>query len=166
MPKHHHQARAQASRSKLDAADLRGSDDVASHADNEQVSQALVEDDLGWDTRIRTSENNRERLLTYGQLLAARLTGERVAAPIARYKSTVALPEAFKGFARWNHRCFILFKFTAYEYTIAAVDAKPCSNRKRRAARGPGMFASVYRRARRRTAAWSCWPLRNRTRTR
>jgi hypothetical protein len=48
---------------ELDAADLRGSDDVAGDTDNEEVAEALVEDELGWDPRIGASQDDGEWLL-------------------------------------------------------------------------------------------------------
>src|SRR2546429_9537314 len=100
MPKNHHQASAEPRRRELDAADLRGSDDVSGNTNDKQVAQALVEDDLSRHPRVGTTENNGERLLTRGQLVAARLARERVMAPNVRYKATVALPQAFEGFSR------------------------------------------------------------------
>jgi hypothetical protein len=52
---------------ELDAADLRGRDDVARHADDKQVAEALIEDDLGRHARIRTAEDNGQRFLACRQ---------------------------------------------------------------------------------------------------
>ena len=59
----HHQARAEALGRELDAADLRRRDDVARDADDEQIAQALVEDDLGGRARIGAAEHDRARRL-------------------------------------------------------------------------------------------------------
>jgi hypothetical protein len=48
---------------ELDAADLRGSDDVAGDTDNEEVAEALVKDEFGWDPRIGASQDDGEWLL-------------------------------------------------------------------------------------------------------
>ena len=48
---------------ELDAADLRGSDDVAGDTDNEEVAEAPVKDEFGWDPRIGASQNDGEWLL-------------------------------------------------------------------------------------------------------
>jgi hypothetical protein len=85
---------------ELDATDLRRSDDISGNADDEQVAQALVEDDLCRHPRVGTTENDGERLLTCRQLVAVRLTRELVAAPNVRYEATVALLQAFECFAR------------------------------------------------------------------
>jgi hypothetical protein len=50
-------------RRELDTADLRRSDDVAGDTDNEKVAEALVEDELGRDPGIRTSQHDGEWLL-------------------------------------------------------------------------------------------------------
>jgi hypothetical protein len=58
---------------ELDAADLRGRDDIAGNADDEQVAEALVEDDLRRHPRVGTAEDDGERFLTERQLMPARL---------------------------------------------------------------------------------------------
>ena len=63
MPEHHDQARAEGLGGELDAADLRGRDDVARDADHEQVAESLVEHDLGRHARIRAAEDDGEWLL-------------------------------------------------------------------------------------------------------
>src|SRR6266404_7823882 len=49
-------------RRELHAADLRRSDDVAGDTDDEEVAEALVEDELGRDPGIRASQHDGERL--------------------------------------------------------------------------------------------------------
>ncbi len=73
---------------ELDAADLRGRNDVARHADDEQVAEALIEDDLGRYARIRTAEDDGQRFLACRQLTPPRVAGALAAqladeAPIA-----------------------------------------------------------------------------------
>lgn len=46
VPQNHDQPGTEPRRGELDTADLRGSDDVSGNADDKQVAQALVEDDL------------------------------------------------------------------------------------------------------------------------
>ena len=48
---------------ELDAADLRGSDDVAGDTDDEEVAEALVKDELGRDPGIGASQDDGEWLL-------------------------------------------------------------------------------------------------------
>ena len=82
VPEHHHQAGAERFGRELDAADLRGRDDVAGHADDEQVAEALIEDDLGRHARIRTAEDDGQRLLACRQQRAA-ARGSRRRCPAA-----------------------------------------------------------------------------------
>lgn len=57
VAEHHDEACAEPPGGELDAADLGWGDDVPGNADDEQVTKALVEDDLRRHTRIRTSVN-------------------------------------------------------------------------------------------------------------
>ena len=55
----------------LDRAEHSGVDDVPGGAHDEEVAQALVEDDLGGDPRVGAAEDERERPLPVGQLAAS-----------------------------------------------------------------------------------------------
>src|SRR5687768_6593656 len=112
MPQSHHQRRAEPGGRELDAADLRRSDDVSGNPDDEQVAQALVEDDLRGHARVGASENDGERLLARRQLGAPRLAYERVPAPDVGHEATVACWQAFECFWRGDHRRFILVRRT------------------------------------------------------
>ena len=68
VSQNHHQPCAEPLCGELDAADLRGGDDVSGNADDKQVAKALIEDDLCRHPRVGTSENDGERLLTCRQL--------------------------------------------------------------------------------------------------
>src|SRR3989442_9041126 len=98
MPKNHHQPGAEPLRRKLDAADLRRGYDIAGNADNKQVAEALVEDNLSRHARVGTSEDDCKRLLICRHFEAARLARERVMAANVRYKATVAFSQAFECF--------------------------------------------------------------------
>ena len=63
MAEHHHQARAEGLGGELDAADLGGRDDVAGDADDEQVAESLIEDQLRGHARIGAAEDDGEGLL-------------------------------------------------------------------------------------------------------
>src|SRR5262249_22215908 len=65
MAEYHHEARAEGRSRELDTADLRGRDDIAGHADDEEVAEPLVEYDLRRHACIRAAEHDGERLL-YG----------------------------------------------------------------------------------------------------
>jgi hypothetical protein len=62
VAQHDDQARPEARGGELDAADARGRDDVACDADDEQVAQPLIEDDLGGHARESAPQDDRERL--------------------------------------------------------------------------------------------------------
>src|SRR3981189_2720119 len=96
MSQHHNQSGAELFRRELYAADLRRCDDVARHANDEQVSQTLIEDDFHRHSRIRTSENGRERLLTSGELDATRSARERVMTPDIRHEPTIPIAQQGK----------------------------------------------------------------------
>ena len=99
VPEHDHQPRAEARRRELDAADLRGGDNVAGDADDEQIAEALVEDNLRRHARVRASEDDRERLLRRWQLVAARPAGQR-AITHAVTEAEIPLSEPFECLTR------------------------------------------------------------------
>jgi hypothetical protein len=74
---------------EFNAADLGRSDDVAGDPNDEQIAQALVEDDLDGYTRIGTSENGRERLLARGRFDAAKPARKSIAAAGIRGEAAV-----------------------------------------------------------------------------
>src|SRR6516225_4020460 len=78
MAEYHHEAHAEGRSRELDAADLRWRDDVAGHADDEQVAESLVEDDLGGHARVRAAEHDGERFLPGRQRAAPRARGARL----------------------------------------------------------------------------------------
>ena len=98
VAEHHHESGAEPLGGELDAADLRRSSDVSRHADDEQIPQPLVEDDLCRRPRIGASENDGEGLLAVGHRLAARLVGELVAGAGAGDKPPVALAQTSECF--------------------------------------------------------------------
>ena len=75
MTQDHDQTRAELVGGKFDAADLRRRDDVARHANDEQITEALVEDQFDRDPGIRAGEHDRKRRLPADELGA---TGVKV----------------------------------------------------------------------------------------
>ena len=102
VPEHDHQARAEGLGGELDAADLGGRDDVAGHADHEQVPEPLVEDELRRHARVRAAEHDRERLLLRGEGAAARGAVAVVAALLAD-EAQVALAQRRSASRAGNH---------------------------------------------------------------
>jgi hypothetical protein len=90
MPKDHDESRVKTCSSELDAADLGGRDDVACDSNDEEVAQSLIEDDLRWDPRVRTSEDDRERTLGLGDLCALRRARIGFADTVAGNESLVS----------------------------------------------------------------------------
>src|ERR1700722_209982 len=91
VSQHNDQSRAELYGGELDAADQRWSDNVAAHANHEQVPQSLIEDDFNRDAGIGATENGGERLLTRGQLETARPARNSVAIADVRHEAPVSL---------------------------------------------------------------------------
>jgi hypothetical protein len=88
---------------ELDRPNLRGGDDVSRNPNDEQVAESLIEDDLGRNTRIRTTKDNCERLLPRRQLAAACLVRYWVVAGSAGDEAAISFPKALERFWRLNH---------------------------------------------------------------
>ena len=63
MTHHDHEARAEPLRRKLDTTDLRGSDNVPRNSNDEEISQALIKDQLGRNPGVGTAKHDGEGLL-------------------------------------------------------------------------------------------------------
>src|SRR5882724_8333962 len=90
MTQDHDQARAQVCDCVLDAAQCMVVDQIASCANDEKVTQVLVEDQLGRGAGIGASENDSERVLLLGCLCPARC-GRFALGYLTRGKSEIAL---------------------------------------------------------------------------
>jgi hypothetical protein len=86
----HDQPAAEPLGGELDAAHLRGGDDVAGHPDDEQVADALVEHHLCGHARIRAAEHDRERRLPVGQLAPAGVAEQGIQAADVGGETAVA----------------------------------------------------------------------------
>src|SRR5438876_11138159 len=75
MTQDHDQARAQVRDCVFDAAQRMVVDQIPSRANDEKVTQVLVEDQLGRSAGIGASENDGERVLLLGCLCPARCGG-------------------------------------------------------------------------------------------
>ena len=64
------EARTKLARGELDATDLRRRHDVAGDANDEEVTESLVEDDFCRDARVGAAEDDREGLLAVRQVTA------------------------------------------------------------------------------------------------
>ena len=104
MTEHHDQASLEAGCRKFHTADLGWSDDVARDADDEQIAEPLVEDDLCRHTRIGTPEDDRERLLSRRQRLAAGAAHSGLLAAYLGDETTVAFAQPLQCFVCRDHR--------------------------------------------------------------
>jgi hypothetical protein len=93
------QSRAESLGCELDASDLRRRDDVTGNPDDEEVSESLIEHQLGGHARIGAAEYDGERLLRSGELqLAARPWGAVITLNRG-YKPAVPILESFQSFS-------------------------------------------------------------------
>ena len=99
-----HQSRTEPRGGELDAADLRRRDDVAGHANHEQVAQPLVEHQLGGNARVGAAENDGEGFLPGHEFDAAAEAQEGVEAAHVRGEALVAVAEPDQSFSCGNHR--------------------------------------------------------------
>ena len=97
MPEHDDEPGAEPRRCELDAPDLRRRDDVAGDADDEEIAEPLIEDDLSGHPGVGTAEDDRERFLPARQLAPTRLARQFVAANI-RDESAIALAQPRESF--------------------------------------------------------------------
>ncbi len=101
VPQHHHQPGAEAGGGELDAAHPGGRHDVAGDANDEQIAQPLIEDDLGGHPRVRATEDDGEGLLLLRQLERPRRRG---LAADAGDEAPVAVAQMLDGFLGRSHR--------------------------------------------------------------
>src|ERR1700722_1838650 len=116
MSENDHESCTEPFRGELDAGNLRRGDNVASHTDDEQITEPLIENNLCGHARIRTSENNGERLLACCERLAAFLVRECVVDPVVRREATIARAQALKCIQRRDHR--FLLPYLAGEFSL------------------------------------------------
>jgi hypothetical protein len=103
VAEHDDEPRAELLGGVLDAPDLRGRDDVPGDADDEEVAEPLIEDDLSGDARVGAAENDRVRRLLLRELGAALLAEERLEPADVGGEAGVAVLEALEGFEGRDH---------------------------------------------------------------
>src|SRR6516162_10062685 len=111
MAHHDDEARPEACRRELDAADLRGGDDVPGDADHEKIAEALVEHELGRDARVGAPEDDRERLLAGDEGGAMGRIGSPTDDRAARDEPAVSVPEANESLVGTEHSGTFYFSF-------------------------------------------------------
>src|ERR1700681_473355 len=103
MPQHAHQPGSESGNREFDAADLGRSHDVAGDANDEQITQSLIEYNLRGHPGIRATENDREGLLILRQFQAPCTVQPSVTAESGD-ESAIAFPQALDGFSCRSHR--------------------------------------------------------------
>jgi hypothetical protein len=103
VPQDDNQPRVEPSSRELDTTNLRRGHDVTGDPDDEQVSQALIEYDLCWNPRIRTAEDDSERLLAGGERGALRGAQQGLGASSGGGESEISLSEPLDRLTGWNH---------------------------------------------------------------
>lgn len=93
MAQHDNKARSELGSGELDAAYLRRLHNVAGYANDEQITQALIEYDLGRDTRVRTTEDNGEWFLSVREFPASPFDAHPVQRRVGN-EALVALTQA------------------------------------------------------------------------
>jgi len=86
-------------RREFDAGDLRRSDDVSGNSNDKKVAQALVEDDFNRYPGVRTTQDDRKRVLSLHKFGSPCVSNVRLAAPHAGREAAVALSQAFDCFS-------------------------------------------------------------------
>jgi hypothetical protein len=98
VAEHDHQARAELRGRELDRPDHRRGHDVAGDADDEEIAEALVEQDLDRCARIRAAQHDGEGTLGLHRQLGGEGPGRVQRTPFA--EALVALDEALGGHSR------------------------------------------------------------------
>jgi len=96
MPQHHNQSGVELRRSELGAANLRLRNDVSCYPDDEKVAWPLVENDLNRNSRVGTTQNDREWMLSVSRLRTMQMTQSAVSSTQAQSVPTIPLAKAFK----------------------------------------------------------------------
>jgi hypothetical protein len=105
MSQDDHQARPELLSREFDATDLRRSDNIAGYADDKQIAQPLIEDDLHGHSRIGTAQNGRERFLARGQFDATGSTWQCVSAANVCDKTAISVSQPSERFrTRYRRR--------------------------------------------------------------
>ena len=98
VTQYHDKLGAEPLRGELHAADLRRGNDVSSNADDEQVTETLVENDFYGDAGVGTTEDDGKRFLSNSRLTAVLLIHEGVGAAAVQHEAFVTNLKTFDGF--------------------------------------------------------------------
>src|SRR4029077_1019 len=90
-------------RRELNAADLGRCDDVAGDSNDEEVAEALVEDQFRGDAGIRTTEDDCERLLSRDQRGTTGMIRKRGCRRLICHESPITVAKASQSVERSDH---------------------------------------------------------------
>ena len=79
---------------EFDAADLGRRDDISGYADDEQIAQPLIKNDLDGNPGVRTAEDGSERFLSCRELGSTPGAGQRYRASDIIDKAPISLTQA------------------------------------------------------------------------
>ncbi len=96
MSEDQHESYSELQRCKFDATSRTRSHDVSSNANDEQVTETLIENDLRRNPRVGASENDGKRLLARHNFVAVLRTGARLTTRRAGGKALIPLAQAFE----------------------------------------------------------------------
>src|SRR3954471_12564277 len=103
MSDNQNQARVVSLGREFNASNLRSRDDVACHANNEQVAEPLIENQFGRNSRVGAAEYDCKRRLSFGDFGASRLASVCTIALHFIDETRVAGAEPCQGISGWNH---------------------------------------------------------------
>jgi hypothetical protein len=103
MAHYHYQRGTESRRRELNAADLGRGHDVAGDSNDEEVAEALVEDQFRGDTGIRTTEDDCERLLSRDQRGTTSVTRKHRRRRLVGDEAPVAVAKASQSFDCSDH---------------------------------------------------------------
>src|SRR3954467_5350000 len=100
---HDDEARSKAGCGEFHAADLRWGDDIARHADDEQIAESLVEDELGRHARVRAPEDDGKGFLAAAVVVLVRGARQDASRGLVRDKTRISFAQAGQRFRCANH---------------------------------------------------------------
>jgi len=103
MAHHDDEPRPKARSGKLHATDLRRCDDVAGHADHEEIPEPLIEYQFGGNPRVRAAQHDGERRLPRDKRRAVCGTRNHRCGCLARDESAIAVTKVIKRVPRRHH---------------------------------------------------------------
>lgn len=93
VPKNDNETSSESGSGKFNASYARRGDDIPSDTNDEQITESLIEDDLGWHTGVGATEHDGEGFLTTDEFVTPTKPQGRACGSIRR-EAAVTLAEA------------------------------------------------------------------------